>query len=181
MSRGKLCIAIGFACLMVICSAPAFLAQSSDLVAYPPQLDFGVVYVGESAKMPVAVTNEGGSALYIDDLEFVGDYGGAFSLVDPPALSYKLFPGQSVDVWVQFSPPDFSLYSAQLHVVPNVSATLIVPLWGFGDFLPPCEYDPDGDQDTDGSDLAEYIKDPKGVDLIFFVFDLGRTNCPESD
>ncbi len=71
MKKGKFCIVIGVACLMVICSAPAHLAQSSDLVADPPGLDFGVVYIGESATMSVAITNESGSTLLVEALDIV--------------------------------------------------------------------------------------------------------------
>jgi hypothetical protein len=175
MKRGIYCIGIGGACLMVALIAPQICAQ--NLHADPEELEFGTVYIGESKKLPVEVINDTGIATIID-LFIDKNWAGAYSLVNPPTLPYPLGPGESVDIFVRYAPPEFSFHHSELNVVPSLGNSLIVDLWGAGDFLPPCEYDPDGDQDTDGSDLAEYIKDPKGVDLIFFAFDLGRANCP---
>jgi hypothetical protein len=43
---------------------------------------------------------------------------------------------------------------------------------------PTCPSDFDGDNDVDGSDLADYLFDPGGLGLEVFASNFGKANCP---
>jgi hypothetical protein len=117
MKGGKYCVVFSVACLMVVCGAFGVFAQAVvGLVADPAELDFGVVYIGDSATDTVTVTNTG-SIVSIVDILIDLNWAGAYSVVGQPTLPYPLGPGESMDVMVQYTPPDFSFHRAELNVV----------------------------------------------------------------
>ena len=62
---------------------------------------------------------------------------------------------------------------------PPISDTFdLYPGFWYAVMGPKCESDYDGDGDVDGSDLADYLFDPGGLDLDVFAADFGKANCP---
>jgi len=98
------------------------------LKATPPSLTFGSVHVGESAKLPIALTNTGTSPVSIPNS---GLRGAGFTVVGlSPALTLKA--GQSFTFAVEFVPKTSGRVSGELTFAQREHAALLIPLRATG-------------------------------------------------
>ncbi len=88
----------------------------------PVALDFGGINIGESASLPITVSNTGFGDLIVDDIVSTND---AFS-VDMTAFS--LNPGESQTVTVTFAPELQAPYFGQIKVMSNDPENSVVEL-----------------------------------------------------
>ena len=88
----------------------------------PEEYDFGTLYVGCEALLPVGVSNVGNDTLFVDDLVY--STGSTDMTFDPDLagngeLSWELEPGEAVEVWVDYAPLDEYQDVAYLQVFTN--------------------------------------------------------------
>jgi len=98
----------------------------------PGSLNFGDVYVGQSASQTITITNQSSSAAALTGS--VGTLSPPFSVVIGGG-AFNLNPGQSVTITVQFSPTTAGAASASLfitHNATNQSTPAMVALSGIG-------------------------------------------------
>jgi hypothetical protein len=70
----------------------------------PAGVDFGFVWIGETAYRQVEVTNIGSAPLTVGGVELPSEYDDQFRLVDPDPTGRAIDPGGSVLVQIAFSP-----------------------------------------------------------------------------
>src|SRR5215211_308908 len=100
----------------------------------PPQLNFGVVYVGRTATLDLTVTNTGAAPLTVSELRIEGPARALFALTGQQARTVQ--PGQSAVVQVTFTPTTMTAggHRANLVIVTNAENTpqQSVELFGMG-------------------------------------------------
>ena len=79
-------------------------AERPRINVVPSGLDFGFVWVGETAYRQVRVTNVGSAPLTIGGVEVESDYADQFRLVEPDPTGEPIEPGGSMLVQIAFSP-----------------------------------------------------------------------------
>jgi hypothetical protein len=128
------------ALLMLVVTAPSVWAQG--IVASPNPVQYGTVYIGESATRTVTIQNTGGGDVAVTNLALQNMWLVAYTFDSPPALPYLLGSGESMTVIIRFAPPDFSFWDGTLKIWTDSPTTpyVEVALTGFGDFPPsnPC-------------------------------------------
>jgi Abnormal spindle-like microcephaly-assoc'd, ASPM-SPD-2-Hydin len=100
----------------------------SALKANPPSLTFGSVRVGESAKLPIALTNAGTSPITISDGRVPG---AGFTIVGFHS-PLTLEPKRSYRFFIEFSPQRDGRVSSELKFTDRGEAAVAIPLHGTG-------------------------------------------------
>ena len=98
------------------------------LKATPPSLTFGNVQTGDSAKLPIALTNIGASSVTISDQELKGAGFTVTGLSSPLTLE----AGQSFTFAIEFTPEASGSVSGELTFSDRVHAPLVIQLRGTG-------------------------------------------------
>lgn len=109
-------------------------AGPGELVAQPPELDFGEVVTGGSASAGVTVTNAAGAgaqAVSIGSVELLSG-APAFELIGDDCQGAGLAPGESCSVEVRFEPSSEQLYSGVVRVRGGDGQEVVVGLSGTG-------------------------------------------------
>ena len=102
--------------------------NESALRANPASLIFGNVQVGESAKLPIAVTNSGHSSITVSDGRMPGDGFTVVGLTSPLTLD----AGQSFTFSIEFSPQRSGTVSSDLTFTDHGQTAVAIPLRGTG-------------------------------------------------
>ena len=89
----------------------------------PEDYDFGSLYIGCDAQLPITLSNIGNDVLVVDDVEY-STGSDDFVLVDD-GDDWELDPFQSVELWVDYAPLDEYQDIAYLQVYSNDVATPI--------------------------------------------------------
>jgi hypothetical protein len=105
-----------------------------DIVAFPPEIDFGEVAVGDSGETTTTIKNAGNVDLIVSDIAIAGTNSDQFTFSEPP-LPFTLRPAiDSVVISVQFAPTSGGTKNAVLRFVNNTpdKNPYDVPLAGTG-------------------------------------------------
>jgi len=89
----------------------------------PASIDFGSVRVTQSDTKTITIKNDGGSDLVISAIT---DPGGAFSIVNKPALPLTIASGQSVTLSVRFAPSATQSFTGAFNILSNDPNTPVV-------------------------------------------------------
>lgn len=107
----------------------------------PLVMDFGMIPVGDATGQVLQLTATGPSgALAISEVYYTFNDRGAFGVSAPvPAV---LLPGESIDVDLTFTPPDFSFFFAELRILNNSTnePDLVYAFSGAGEFGTSCTW-----------------------------------------
>ena len=116
----KLSLFIVLALLISIIIPAQVTAAEPDMTVIPDNIDFGTVTVGSSSpEEVVTITNGGGSALSIYDIDLTGTYTVHFQITEDNASNTVLPPGVSATVSVQFKPMLAGNKTAYLRIESN--------------------------------------------------------------
>lgn len=106
-----------------------------DIAAFPPDLDYAEVPVGETEQMSTAIKNVGNIDLIVSGISIVGADSTQFVFTGGIQLPFTVRPGiDSVNVFVEFAPTSAGLKEASLRFVNNTpdENPFDVPLAGTG-------------------------------------------------
>lgn len=106
-----------------------------DIAAFPPDLDYGELPVGESEQLTTAIKNVGNVDLIVSGISIVGADSTQFIFTGGVQLPFTVRPGiDSVNVSVEFVPTSAGLKEASLRFVNNTpdENPFDVPLAGTG-------------------------------------------------
>ena len=106
--------------VLLMGAAPATAATISW---EPDFLDFGIVPIGTTEIRTLTLSHPAGSTgvLTISSVEYTFNQQGAFGMSAP--VPADLLPGESIEVELSFTPPDFSFFMADLLVTSNATNT----------------------------------------------------------
>ncbi len=105
-------------------------ATPSTLVLSPPSLDFGTVLVGNSATLPVQITNASPTPAVFNSITTTGSYTSANNC---PSAGAQLAPSASCTVQVTFTPSQTGSNTGALNIATSLtSLPLIAQLTGSG-------------------------------------------------
>jgi hypothetical protein len=94
------------------------LGVKPNIVALPPDIDFGEVPVGEIKQLTTTIRNTGNDTLVVSDISIAGDDSSHFAFPGGIQLPFIVRPGiDSVDVNVQFVPTSGGTKNAVLRFV----------------------------------------------------------------
>jgi len=123
--------------VLLLSGTPAML-DASTIGWEPPYLDFGAVPVGSTETRTLTLTNtDAGMVLIVSNIEYTFNQQGAFGWSTAEALPVAVGPGDSMEVVLSFTPPDFSFFMADLLVTSNALNTpngLVYSFMGQGEF-----------------------------------------------
>jgi hypothetical protein len=159
-----------------------------ELVALPEQIDFGTVYVGNTATTPLTLTNNGGAAAPDIEITNVTLTGADAAEFDHNFTAPILVPGgDSVVLDVAFAPTSTGAKVATLEITHDgENSPLLVDLSGSGAIQPPpqarVEVNPtsgiDADTSTAGSFML-YNGSTGGQKVVSVTFDLSTAMLPD--
>jgi hypothetical protein len=106
------------------------VAATQVLNLSPTSLDFGIVFLGQSATQTVTMTNTGNSSVSVTAANVTG---AGYSITPPLALPATLGPGQSQNFTLQFAPSASGVAAGSVSLVSNASnSPTAVALTGTG-------------------------------------------------
>ena len=88
-----------------------------ELMIDPDPLDFGVTYIGCDKDNTIDLVNVGNATLNISDYAFGG--GDEFEVLSGPTMPVSLEEGESVSIYVTFTPSDEDVFDSTLAVTSN--------------------------------------------------------------
>jgi len=121
----------------------AIVESNPDIYVTPEEINFGNLNAGhETSNDIISITNVGNDELTINDI-FITSSGAPYSLVSPET-SLTVFPGETIEAEVTYSPYTFSSDTTSVFIQSDDpdEPLVEVPISGFGD-APIIEIDPD--------------------------------------
>jgi formylglycine-generating enzyme required for sulfatase activity len=114
-----------------------FQAAAQGIDVTPSTWDYGVVEVGDSSTQDIRLTSTAPQPLTIFDVTIVDDASGSFSITsNAPPPSVTLWPGQFIDVTVEFRPTGTGALTARVRIDSDAEPPthlFFAPLQGWGD------------------------------------------------
>ena len=106
-------------------------AATGTLVATPQTVAFGAVSVGQSASIPVSLTNPGATPVQITQIGLAGQ---SFAVDEADALPVTVAPGGSYNLHVHFNPTAAGIASGQVTIKSDAATqpATVVQLTGSG-------------------------------------------------
>jgi hypothetical protein len=104
--------------VLLFISPQGAVAQTLDWS--PKDMNFGRVPVGTTATLKLTLTNTDPIIpLRVGSAEITFDDRGAYAVTPSVPLPAFVLPGESFDIDISFSPPDFSFYSSEIIIISN--------------------------------------------------------------
>jgi hypothetical protein len=126
----RLALLIGLA----VAAAPV-MASAQCIEITPESWDYGDVKVGSSESQIWTLHSCGTSPVEVFFIGIYNDATGAFSIISIPDVPFPIYPGESIDVEVNFTPPGPGVHEAILYIRHddgNIGGEASIDLLGVG-------------------------------------------------